>query len=393
MTDPYQDDYSSLATSDQEAYRQRDGFGRTGVLDETKVAAAGLEIFRAIEGGHLLDFIPFLAGPMHPLVVAGRGAQDKKIHTIACGVHKKVGPNNDDVICMAKTYGQPCGRCAVREKLERDPNADEEVVKILQPARYPLNIYLIWDRKNETKGLQVWAISGWFMEKHLQSRSSQPIISSESLGAIGTGKIIYSHPGAGIEGGRHVSFTVKGKGMATEFLAHDFIVRKNPIPKEILQRAWTLPALDSFLVIPDYEELKTMSLIGAEDEPTRPAEIDRGAYEIPTVSPRMVGAPADVACPYGATIGVNFGEYEECRNCHERFTCEGMTGKGMEMAPVVDEVPWTEPTQQIFTPTPVQAPVNRPTPIQPIQTLGPKPTPQPQVSPTQIPPRPLRRQT
>ena len=361
MNDPYGGmDFSGLVQRDQQSYTQREGFGGKGILNDALIQQCGIEIFNPAAGNHLIDIIPYPIGENDPEVLLGRMKVGQMTYICSVGVHNQVGPNNDRYICVARTLGQPCARCQEADLAARDPDADEEVIKALRPARYPQCLYYIWDRNSESKGVQLFIVSYFFMEKDLQNRAKQPK-------QLGSGKIIYAHPGAGEQGGRHIKFTVEGTGRMKKYTSHEFYVRKQPIPEAILKQAREYPPLDAFLVWPDQDELLQATRIGSEPAPA--------PYEIQ--GPSTPG-PQEKGCPYGGVIGDDFGRWEECRQaCVERFYCEALTAKCPVAEPIQeDRSPWEEP--------PAQQPLLRPVPAAPQSVALQQPRPA-----RPIPSRPL----
>jgi hypothetical protein len=390
--DPYADMGSSLALRDQESYRIKDGIGGRGIIDDSLVQQSGLEIFNPSQGQHLMDIIPYPIGENDPMVLLGKMQMGQPTYLCQAAVHTQVGPGNDKYICVAKTLGERCGRCDVMDHISRDPDVDDELVSSLRPSKFPQCLYYIWDRNSENKGVQLFIISAWFMERDLQSRAKQPKV-------LGSGKIIYANPNAGEQGGRHIKFEVTGQGMSKKFVGHELIVRKQPIPKQILDQARSYPPLDTFLVWPDYNELREVTMLGINEPMDSPTT---GAMSHPYELQGHSTPPAEKTCPYDdgskvLVIGRDFGKYEECKICEERFDCEGLHGGAKVQAATEEENPWHEketplPEQHIAPtrPTPVRSTTQLPAEAQ-VATAAQRPSPISRPTPAQVNKPPLRR--
>lgn len=381
VTDPYEGlDFSGLVQRDQVSYGQREGFGGKGILNDALVQQCGIEIFNPAAGSHLIDIIPYPIGENDPEVLKGNMKVGQMTYICSVGVHNQVGPNEDRYICMARTLGQPCALCREADLMARDPDADEEMIKALRPARYPQCLYYIWDRNSESKGVQLFVVSYFFMEKDLQNRAKQPR-------QLGSGKIIYAHPAAGEQGGRHIRFVIEGTGRLKKYTSHEFYVRKQPIPESILKQAREYPPLDAFLVWPDQEELLQVIRIGYEAAPSL-HEVQQGQST----------SAQEKACPYGGQIGTDYGRWEECRDvCLERFYCEGLAGTGTMIESEPCEVPSAQDLQPVpqtplkpVEPSPQQVAPVRPTVQQPPRPVRPVQEAHPQSSQTPLKPLPSR---
>ena len=68
--------------------------------------------------------------------------------------HRGIGPNNDSYICSAKTFNKKCPICEYRAKLQKDPDAEEQMVKDLAPKERQL--FNVIDTAERDKGIQLW---------------------------------------------------------------------------------------------------------------------------------------------------------------------------------------------------------------------------------------------
>lgn len=256
-----------LADRGRESYRTKDGTGYKGILDEDKVR--DIPLGKIAAGKHLWSIIPYICGEQDPLVYAGKlqaGADPS--YTVGIYVHKNVGPNKARYICLARTYGLPCPICEYRDELDRDPEAEKKLgmssdqfdkyLKSMYGGKYMTYLYYVWDRNQESKGLQIYEVSGFFLERELQA---------QAYSEVGGGYITFMAPGAtklvdgtdNPDGGREVAFQVTmtktEQGQGQDWTGIKFEPRRYDIPAHILNQALDYGPLDMLLHVPSYEEV------------------------------------------------------------------------------------------------------------------------------------------
>lgn len=234
----------ALLKRTQESHERREDSGRFGSIFKEQ---EGLRLWKCTEMEHLIDIIPFIAGPNHPDTEAGEVA-----YVLDIWVHRGIGVNEDSFICPARTYKTDCPICEYQKEL-READADEDLVKALWPKRRTLyNVVCYNSEKEEAKGVQVWEVAHWFMERHLTPLAKKP---------KGGGFVLFSDPDIG----KSIAFERKGtKQENTEFLGHKFEDREGPIPDEILDAVYTL---DQIVEIPTPEKLYN-AFWGSKGRPT-----------------------------------------------------------------------------------------------------------------------------
>ena len=371
-----------LGAESERSYRTKDGAGFKGILDEAKTT--DLPFYKLTTGDKFIDIIPFWMGPMHPRVLTGVSALDSPTYLVEVYVHKNVGPSKDRYICLARTLGKPCPICQYMDELTNNPGdlSEDDLKKQLSnigTGRYPQNLFNIWDRKEESNGVQILQVSKYFLERHLQGLSKSPITG---------GLITYPNPKAGPDGGRHITFHVEAKRRNMEVTAHQLHVRNAPIPTNILEAAYQL---DDLLNYPSYEEVAE-AFYGAQGEEEQP-----GAFTPAEGSPSPYepqGEDPGPQCPYeDSQIGIDWGKFTECEGCVMAITCSEMNA---QYAAPPEPTPAPTPTP---TPAPAPAPAPTPTPAPaptPTPAPAPAPAPTPRPAPTPAPgpkpaPPPLRR--
>lgn len=324
---------AGLRQRTQEAYDQRED-RRRGILDWNKVGS--MPMFTPDVGEHLIDVLPYFAGPNDP-----RKSEGSPTFYVDLYVHRFMGLNEDDFICLARTYNKPCAICEYRNELRKIDDPSEDIrsqIGSLRPKRY--TVYAIWDRDNESKGVQLWTIAHWFFQNNLLGITKRPRKEGVIAFADYTAKE-----------GRSISFEIAGKAMQRQFKSFQFVERDEDIPEEILEQ---VPVLDELLDIPEPEEVAKAFMAGLPSEQEPEATRDELATR------RM---KKEDICPFGGTMGENFEEFEEClsvcdkyQRCYELF--EASNPATVEEEPETgtepDEDPEPEPE-----PTPTRTPIRR----------------------------------
>ncbi|RPI56391.1 MAG: hypothetical protein EHM49_00475 [Deltaproteobacteria bacterium] len=245
-----------------DSHRRINDYGKYGRFYH---APEGKELkpWKCKEGEHIIDIIPFLAGKNHNHTEEG-----SPTYLVDVWVHQKVGPNENDYVCMARNYNKPCPICDfVNTQKAKDsllsPEEDkalteqqklvliaarEDALDKCEPKRRCLyNIVCHDSTMQRDLGIQVWEIAHFLFEKKVLAIARMP---------RGGGFVPFSSP----DNGKSICFERQGSGLSnTQYLGHKFVDRPEPIPDEILEAAHTL---DELITIPDYEELKKEFLSG-----------------------------------------------------------------------------------------------------------------------------------
>ncbi len=238
-------------------------------------------------------------------------------------VHRFIGPKNDSFICLQKTLGKACPICEEYESSQEDN---------FKPKRRA--IYLVYDKKpneddKDPKGLKIFDAVHYFFEKEL----------NEAAGAFSEDEdsyICFADP----ENGKIVKFYGSKESFNSfsffKFKNFQFIARKKNYK---LADVKNIPSLDSFLIIPTYDEMKA-SLYGEElededesnepplteddfekEEPDEELEIDSveveedSEPEKPKRRKRKKKSNTERKCPYGYNFGKEYDEWEDCDTC------------------------------------------------------------------------------
>uniref|UniRef100_A0A6M3XWI8 Uncharacterized protein n=1 Tax=viral metagenome TaxID=1070528 RepID=A0A6M3XWI8_9ZZZZ len=317
-----------------QSYDNKDRGGWRNILKPNVDELVGYElpVYRPGKGDHIIDFLSWEAGDLDPATAPGSWT-----HVVDVWVHTRIGSNNDSFVCLDKNYGKPCGICQEREAL-RQEGAEDEEIKALVPKRQ--SVFLIWDRKDESKGVQIWAgISHHFVEKLVQNIAKDPR----------TGEKIY-YMAAGAKEGRSVAFHVGSKkvpgiGEVPDYGGYQFVMRDEDTPDWVYEQVEQIGPVDQLLDVPTYEE--TLRAVGQG-----PMESNPGDDDIPSAAARPPlrsvkqeekeeeedmpkgwdsgemeteeEAKAEGECPFGGTFQEDFDNYEECDDCPQRQACGGV---------------------------------------------------------------------
>jgi hypothetical protein len=244
-----------LLKRSQESYDKKDETGRFGTYFKAKSELNDMEFWKCSEAEHQIDIIPWLAGNNYPSKSYDIKEGDIAI-VLDLWIHYNVGPNEDSVVCPARNYSNPCPICEHVNELRKEEDSDDDVIKEKLPKRRSVYQIVCYDsNEEESKGVQIWEVSHYFMERHLTELSQKP-----KRG----GFIPYADP----DEGKQIYFKRKGQGQFnTEYMAHQFLDRDYVIDDDILDMA--IP-LDEAIIVLNYEELKNKYWGGSEEEATDP---------------------------------------------------------------------------------------------------------------------------
>lgn len=348
----YGEEYSSLNYQTEQQHKTMDSRAFKDIFDPDKVR--DITFFKPNQGPNFIDIIPFPVGPRHPEVcVRKKMKEGMRAYVLEVWRHGNIGPNDDQYICLARTYNKPCPICEFRQTEE--PGAD---AKELTPKRR--SVFCVWDRKAEDKGLQIWEVAHFFMDKPLQARVVNP-----KTGA----KVNFSHPSK--TEGKHISFDLAIKGINREYTGHQFVDRDEGIPKWILDQA---PVLDDLLFVPTYEEVEEAfySSGGETQQPDGQQEQYQQEYDqehAETLAGQDTGPYP--TCPYGGVIGADYMAFNECDNCQVATVCADLAPPEEVQQPEPPTAP-PQPTRRavanpapaaVEQPAPASAPAQRPRPL------------------------------
>lgn len=321
----------TLQQKTEQSYKTKDDNASTFRDYFNKDKMEGIKLYRVPKGDRtvVLDVIPYFAGDNDP-----KNKPGDPVYCLDINVHNNIGPMNDKIVCLSQ-YGKPCPVC---EESERRRAAGEDYDSRIKPLKASRRtIYNVAIRDNgdeEKKGIQVFEIAHFFLEKKIAGISKNP-----RTGGI----IVFSDP----DEGKSISFTKRNPSKDTvEYSAHQFLDRPAPITDAELNAAYQLDQLINVLSYKEIDEI----LYATPDEteggdaeagkesvpetqaqtqnPPEPAELPaRGpARQRPpeTPAPEQQGTASGDVCPMGGTMGKNIDEYSECVNCEVYDRCNAL---------------------------------------------------------------------
>lgn len=209
-----------------------------------------LPLWTAGKGEHGVDIIPYPAGKNDPAVVLGKMKEGEPTYCLDIYVHQNIGPRDEVFVCLDYNYKQPCPVCEYRNKLlkeqpesERQKEKLDKLTDALKPKRrVAYNVIVVTNREEENKGLRVWEISHYHMERELQTLAGRGK-------ARGKGYVFFAHP----QEGKTVWFDRTGVGpTSTKYAGYAFEDRDYDIDQKTLDEAYVL---DEHIHIPTYEEV------------------------------------------------------------------------------------------------------------------------------------------
>lgn len=215
-------------------------------------------MYKAKKGQNQIDVLPFIAKTAN----SPRCAKGDVDYLLDVRVHRRVGPQRDDFLCLEEMYGKRCPICEQRRELMEDGES-KDVYKKFYPQRRVM--YNMFDLTAEgKKKVQLFEVSHNKMEKEIQEEAE-----TYSDGEL----LIFFDPTDGM------SVTFRGK--EATFEGAEFIdIKKVSLEErdkqykedEILEKTY---ALDELLVIPTYEEVSNSfhaTESDPDDEDDRPAK-------------------------------------------------------------------------------------------------------------------------
>lgn len=355
----YKKQKQDLLRRHEESVASRDDAQFGSIIDSSKLPE-GVGFWKCTSAKHIIGYIPFIAGPNMPKLFDNDPQRAIKegefIWLVDLWTHGYVGALEHPYVCPAKTNGLPCPIC---EHLQQNRGTySKEEYSRMKATRQTL--HLIWCHDNseeEAKGIQIWQIAHYFMEKNLKGIAEQ---------GKGGGTIPYFDPDVG----KNVGFTREGSDRKWTFLHHRFLDRNAPIPDSILNQSF---ALDSVIKYASYDEISD-AFYGSTDSrnvDSRNADeqgyVERSFAQEPEeeLDPKQEDEFGSEDCPVGGEFGVDHEQLEACDGCMNWDNCytanQEMQEPNPEPEPKVE--PESEPRHKLRTAEPKPAPIRKPKPI------------------------------
>ena len=188
-----------------------------------------------------IDIIPYRVGRGNPHADEG-----ELYFELTYWAHRNIGPNEDMVVCPAKTFGEKCPICQDAARMKRDPDADEKIMKTLLPKKRQL--WNVIDRNNVDAGIQIWDISPF--------NFGDVLAEAIKMGEEDDGFEYFADPRTGFS--LRVGFTEESMGGGIKFFKASgiqFKARAKPYKSNIVDSA---TCLEDLLIRMDYEKLRSL---------------------------------------------------------------------------------------------------------------------------------------
>lgn len=324
------------------------GVGRRSFMDYSK-SQAQVKFFKFADPGEYQDIniLPWeISSEDHPEVVRTKDEPEflhngnKNPAKVMVGdldyvldlwVHQSIGPNNEDHVCLKKTYGKACPTCDRADELWKEESTKDEARNLFSKRKC---VYAVQPLDSNfhaaTNDIYIFEMTHSRFAKGLQGKA----VSSMR----GRGVVNFADPYVG----KVVSFTVVEEKMnngrkyslADQF---EFNERQEEISEDILRK---VPSLDTFLTIKTADQIRAIlngdpDDLGQDyDEP--PTESNARFQDTPSVAEESPAAAApDTAtkgvrrrvkedsveekvenpCPSGHTFGVDCDTQSSCARC------------------------------------------------------------------------------
>lgn len=258
----------------------------------------GIDFFKAYyDKINKIIILPYIAGDKDPKVPEGEEA-----YCVEYYVHRSIGVNNDNYLCMKRMYGESCPICEEIEDLSGDYEKNKENIGKLRPSKRIL--YNILDYKSDnTEQIKLFDASFAFFEKEMLEEVVDPE----------TNEII-TFPDASAEG-YYVNFRATeesfGQVKYPKYKSFRFEKRGFAIKKEILDKVFVL---DSLFNIPKYEDVKNafLGVSGETDEEKYYNEISKNNKKEEREVKKETNS---TKCPHNHIFKKDCDMWDECIQC------------------------------------------------------------------------------
>jgi len=308
-----------LPSRSKEAYDSKDSSGMYETIFKKDLES--VKFWKCENGEHSINILPFEVGNHFPTCSPYEHIKPgDAVYFLDIWVHRGVGINEASVVCPGRNFGQPCPICEdLAEKRKEDDGSDKKYTQSLKditPKRRTVyNIICLDSDEEEKKGVQVWEVAHFFMQKHLAARAKK---------RKGGGYISFASP----DEGKEVVFEKSGSKTQTEFTAHNFEDRDGYIIEDSdLEQT---KSLDELVILYTYEQIDTM-YYGKEKKEEEEEEEDIPIDPSPEEEPAKEEEPAtrtrtratieepvkteENKCPNKKVFGIDADKYPECNDC------------------------------------------------------------------------------
>ncbi len=280
-----------------------------------------VKLYKPQEDYNTIDIIPYLVSTKHHPKKYEIGDPD---YILDVWVHSNVGPQNDNYVCLFKTFGLPCPICEERDaRLKAGADWKSQSIQELLPSNKA--IYNVIDKDSEEdKGLiKIFIASFAYFERDgLLDRLEDFEKKSEQITP------------SSLSNGRSIEFKAVthkfGRRDYFKYKNFSFIKRDEPYPEDIIKESYPL---DKMLVVPSYEEVRDAFFarnIEGEDEDAdmnqtddeKAIEEEKAKVEQITEGPdkdKKGKAKEESKCPSGHKFGEDCDQTSDCGDCKEEI--------------------------------------------------------------------------
>lgn len=243
----YEGASEELLKRTKESYKNRDVTGKYQPF--LRVKDIPIPQWKCKEGDHIIDILPWISNDNYPVPEK----RNRPVYNLDVWVHRKVGPNENDYLCLARNFGKACPICDDLTEIKKTRNYDEKYVKDMSPKRRVAYVIQVYDSaKEEEAGPYWWEAAHFSTEMNIIA-----IANSRRTG----GMLQFMDP----DSGKSIEFSREGSGMAnTRYIGYRFADRDYKIGDDILDM---VPNLEDYIDIPEYEELQEVYLNGIGNDP------------------------------------------------------------------------------------------------------------------------------
>lgn len=293
----------------EESEQRKDDSGKFGDYFKDD---ADIVKWKCEKGQHIIDIIPYRAGENDPHRAAG-----KMQYVLDLWIHTNVGVTEDRVVCLSRNYKKPCPICEHQAELRAEEDYDEELVDKLNPKRRVIYNIICYDTaEEEDKGVQVWEVAYFFMEKKLL-----PLAKERRTGE----RIRFADP----DNGKSVSFDVVDKiygdkdggkpRKGIDFEGHKLESRDYEILDQDLDDAH---CLDEIIEILEYDEIHKMYW-GEDADEQEPVEEEKPSRSRERGRSRSTEGESESGnkCTHGGSFGEDLNTMDECNMCDDYDDC------------------------------------------------------------------------
>jgi hypothetical protein len=224
-------------------------------------------------------------------------------------VHRGVGADNGNYLCLQRTYGKACPICEEIDKLKDEYEKNKEFIRTLNASkRAAYNVIDVLDTENPGE-VKIFDASFAFFEKEML----EEVIDPET-------KEIVCFPDTSANG-YYVRFRATeealGKIKYPKYKSFRFERRKEAISEDILKK---VISLDSLLIIPTYEQVKN-AFYGVDEEESTDEKYYKEVIEKEEATEKVIKKEEKTECPSGHVFGKDVDAYDECIQCKAWEKC------------------------------------------------------------------------